>query len=93
LSELNSMKYYHNTIINLIFTIVVSILCFVLFHKSGILNDAGMAAIFMNWLPLIIGIFTIVVYLLMNLLTKKYSWIVTMVGNLINLVLLVSAFQ
>jgi len=73
-------------------TILISIVCFVLYHKSGILDNAGMAAIFLNWLPIIIGLMTIAIYFIANAISRKHAWIVTLLGNLFNLIIVLNAF-
>jgi len=86
------MRFLKSKKNNLIITIVTSIVCFVILHKSGVLDNAGMAAIFMNWLPIVIGIFTIVIYFIANAISKKYSWIIIILGNLFNIIVLISLF-
>jgi len=84
------MKILKNKNINLIITIIVSILCFGILHKSNALENVGMAAIFLNWLPLIIGIFTIILYFITNLISEKYSWLIIILGNVFNIVILIN---
>ena len=68
------MKYLTTKKQNVIFTVLISILCFVLFHQSGVLDGAGMAALFLNWLPLIIGLMTIVFYLIANAISETLTF-------------------
>lgn len=39
-----------------------------------------MAALFLNWIPIFIGLFTLVIYLIAQLMTKKRNWILTAIG-------------
>lgn len=86
------MKYLKSKKQNVIATTLVSIVCFALLHTSGALDTAGMAAIILNWLPLIIGLATIIMYLMANAITKKNAWMVTLLGNLLNLVVVIRSF-
>lgn len=86
------MKYLSSNKRNVFITVFITIACFILYHKSGVLDNAGMAAIILNWLPIIIGLVTIVIYFIINVISSKYSWIVMLLGNLFNLVLVLSAF-
>jgi len=86
------MKYLTSKKQNIVVTIVLSIICFALLHSSGSLDNAGMAAIFLNWLPIIIGLMTIVVYFIASVISDKYAWIVTVVGNVFNLIIVLRAF-
>jgi len=86
------MKYLASKKYNLLLTIFITILCFILFHKSGILEGAGMAALILNWIPIIIGILTFVLFLIIYTFTKKYAWIVIALGNTLNLILIIKAF-
>ena len=86
------MKYLRSKKQNLFLTVFVTIACFILYHKSGVLDNAGMAAIILNWLPILIGLITIAVYFITNVVSSKFSWIVTHLGNLMNVILVLSAF-
>ena len=85
------MHLLKNNTVNILFTVVISIICFIALHSSNALENAGMAAIILNWVPFIIGFCTLVVYLLCRLITKKYAWIVTILGNLMNISILLSS--
>jgi len=52
----------------------------------------GMAALFLNWLPLAIGVITLIFYLITRLITEKYGWILTLLGASINVFLVISAY-
>jgi len=86
------MKYLHHKLYNVLFIIVTTIICFYLYHASGVLDGVGMAALFLNWLPIMIGIITLIFYLITRLITEKYGWILSLLGALINVFLVISAF-
>ena len=86
------MKYLQNKLYNVLFILVSTILCFYLYHASGVLDGIGMAAMLLNWLPLFIGLITLGFYLLTRLITEKYGWILTVLGVFINVFLVVSAY-
>lgn len=86
------MKYFSSKKQNLFITILISFVCLVIFHKSGVLDKAGMAAIVLNWLPIIIGFITIVIYFIANAVSRKYAWIVTVLGNVFNILITLKAF-
>ncbi len=84
------MNILKNTKINWIITIVIAILCFVALNYSNTLNNIGMAAIIMRWLPFFIGGATLLFYFIANLMTKQYAWVVLLLGNLFNIIAVVS---
>jgi hypothetical protein len=71
-------------------TILISISCFAMYRISGKLDTIGMAAIILNWLPLLIGVFTLIFYFITTIFSKKHAWIVALIGNIFNLLMLVS---
>lgn len=79
--------------INILGTMAVSLVCFFLLHQSGALEGAGMAALFLNWLPLIIGAGTLICYLIWNAIAPKYSWIAALLGNAFNILILIRAMM
>ncbi len=86
------MKYLHHKLYNVVFIVVTTIVCFYLYHASGVLEGVGMAALVLNWLPLMIGIVTLVFYLITRSITEKYGWVLSLLGALINVFLVVSAY-
>ncbi len=86
------MKYLQNKTYNVLLIIISTAICFYLYRASGVLDRIGMAAIFLNWLPLLIGVITLGFYLLTRLITEKYGWILTLLGVFINVFLAVSAY-
>ncbi|MEM8523843.1 MAG: hypothetical protein AAGG68_04325 [Bacteroidota bacterium] len=77
---------------NVLLILAIAVLCFFLYHQSGILEDAGMAAIILNWFPLIIGLGTLLFYFIGTALFKKYAWIITALGCLLNIMIVITAF-
>lgn len=86
------MKYLASKRQNLIITLLFSNVCFVVYHYSGILGNAGIAAIILNWMPIIIGLMTIALYFVVRAISEKHAWLVTVFGNLLNLTLVLNAF-
>ncbi len=86
------MKYLQNKRYNVLFIIISTAICFYLYRASGVLDGIGISAIFLNWLPLFIGIITLGFYLLTRLITEKYGWILTVLGVFINMFLVGSAY-
>ena len=85
------MKFLSSKRNNIILTILLSIICILVIIYSEVPEGAGMATIIMVWLPAIIWIFTIVAYLIGNMISKKYAPIVTILGNLFNILIVASA--
>jgi hypothetical protein len=86
------MKYLSSKRQNIIITLLFSNVCFIIYHYSGILGNEGLAAIILNWLPIIIGLLTIAFYFVVHKVSEKHAWIVTVFGNLLNLTLVINAF-
>ena len=86
------MKYLASKRQNLIITLLFSNVCFVVYHYSGILGNAGIAAIILNWMPIIIGPMTIALYFVVRAISEKHAWLVSVFGNLLNLTLVLNAF-
>ena len=85
------MDYLKTTKSNILVSVIVAIICFIGLHQTDALKDAGMAAIILNWFPFIIGLFSIIIYLIFNFFTKKYAWIITVLGSLLNIVAVLSS--
>jgi len=77
---------------NVLFILLIATLSFFLYHQSGILEGAGMAAIILNWLPLLIGVGTLIFYFIATALFRRQAWIITALGCLFNIALVISAF-
>jgi len=58
---------------------------------GGVPDNVGMAALFLNWIPILIGIVTIIFYLISRLMTKNRNWIVTVLGMGLNLIFVLMA--
>ena len=71
---------------------IVTIIGEILWIQSGVMDGAGMAALIGNWLPLIVGIGTMLCHMITRLATKQYAWIVSLLGVLFILFLVVRAF-
>lgn len=77
---------------NVLAIILSAIILWGIYLNSPALENAGMAAIFLNWLPLIIGIATLLLYGLSRFITKKRNWILTALGIGFNLLYVIVAF-
>ena len=87
------MESRHKISYNVLGTILISIICFYLYHQSGVMDNAGMAAIILNWIPFMVGIFTLMIYFITRAIKKEYAWIITLLGGLFNIAIVVSAFM
>jgi len=86
------MKNLQNKKYNLIFIILFSLLSFYLYHKSDALDNAGMAAIILNWLPLVFGLMSMILFFVIRIFSNKYAWVGTLIGVMLNVLLVYSAF-
>ncbi len=43
-------------------------------------SGAGMAKVIIKWIPALIGVSTLIIYFVSRLFTKKYNWIISVVG-------------
>lgn len=71
--KLNDPKF--NILLIFIFEIIGSIIAF-----SADYSGAGMSAVIIKWIPAIIGLVTIIFYVIISLFLKKGLWIVTFIG-------------
>lgn len=66
-----------------ILTIVVVVIIGTILTVNSEFNDSeGKAMFVVVWLPLMLGIATLILYGLSRLLTKKYNWFITLLGAL-----------
>lgn len=78
--------------LNILAIILSSGVLWGIYINADILENTGMAALILNWVPLIIGIVTMAFYGLSRLMTKKRNWIVSGIGIGLNLIVVISAF-
>lgn len=72
-TKLNDPKF------NIIAIIVVEVIaCSITFTADY--TGAGMASIILKWVPAIIGIATLLIYMVSRFLTKKYNWVISFIG-------------
>jgi len=64
-----------NIILIFIFEIIGCAITFSVDYSGG-----GMAAVITKWVPAFIGLGTIIIYFGSLMFTKKYNWIITLVG-------------
>lgn len=72
--------------------VIVFALYTILYTYSDVVQDAGMAAIILMWIPAGIGLFTLVVYLVSKMFFKKNNWIISLIGILIGLIVTIAAY-
>ena len=79
------LKVLNNPNYNIVAVIIAEIIgCAIAF--SADYSGAGMAAIILKWIPAIIGIATLFIYFISRLFTKKYNWVISIIGIIIILV-------
>ena len=86
------VKYIYNDVYNTLVTVIISLLCFLLFLQSSVLDDMGMAAKILKWLPVAIGVVTLMTYFFTKLCNVNWGWKMTVLGSLINILLVSTAF-
>ena len=86
------MKYLYSDTCNTIATALISLLCYFLYLQSGVLGDMGMAAKILKWLPMAIGAVTLMAYFFTRLCNVNWGWKMTVLGSLVNILLVLSAF-
>lgn len=86
------IKYLYSDTYNTIVTVFISSLCYFLYLQSGVLTDLGMAANILKWLPIAIGVVTLMTYFFTRLCSVNWGWKMTVLGNLINILLVITAF-
>ena len=67
-----------NNIISIIIIEIITLSISFTVDYSG----TGMAAIILKWVPALIGITTLLLYFISRLFTKKYNWIISLIGIL-----------
>ena len=77
---------------NIIGVFLIAGLLWIPYIKSEVLASAGMAAIILNWMPFLIAIVTIIFYLISRLFTRKRNWIISLLGTIMNIIFVLSAF-
>lgn len=85
-------KYLYSDTYNTIATVLISLLCYFLYLQTGVLDDMGMAAKILKWLPIAIGAVTLMAYFFTRLCNVNWGWKMTVLGALVNFLLVLSAF-
>ncbi len=79
--------------VNILAIVLSSVLLWGIYINGDMLQNAGMgAAIILNWVPLIIGVFTMALYGLSRLMTTKRNWMLTAFGIGFNIFYVIMAF-
>ena len=76
---------------NILVILLSSVILWGIYINSDVLDSVGMAALILNWVPLIIGLVTMVFYGLSRLMTRKRNWIISVIGIILNLVFVLNA--
>lgn len=85
-------KYLYSDTYNTIATVLISLLCYFLYLQSGVLEKTGMAANILKWLPIAIGFVTLMTYFFTRLCNVNWGWKMTVLGALLNMLLVLTAF-
>jgi hypothetical protein len=67
---------------NILAMLVIVVIGSLLMVNSEFDGPDGMALLVVVWLPLLLGIGTLILFGLSRLLFKKYNWIITLLGAL-----------
>ena len=84
-------KYLYNDTYNTLATVLISTLCYFLFLQSGVLENMAMAAMILKWLPVAIGVVTIMTYFFTRICNVNWGWKMTIVGAFLNILLVLAA--
>jgi len=79
------LKLFNNPKNNIIAIIAIEIIALAITFTADY-SGAGMAAIIIKWIPAIIGIITLLFYFISRLITKKYNWVISIIGVILMLV-------
>lgn len=85
-------KYLYSDTYNTMATLLISSLCYFLYLQSGVLDNARMAADILKWLPIAIGVVTLMTYFFTRLCNVNWGWKMTVLGALLNMLLVLTAF-
>ncbi|WP_034059076.1 hypothetical protein [Lacinutrix jangbogonensis] len=67
---------------NIIAIIIVEIITLSISFTADY-SGAGMVEVILKWVPALIGITTLLLYFVSRLFTKKYNWIISLLGIII----------
>lgn len=73
------IKHFNNPKNNIIAIIIVEIITLSISFTADYSN-AGLIAAFLKWIPALIGVTTLLIYFVSRLFTKKYNWIISIIG-------------
>lgn len=76
------ISYLNNPKNNIITIIIIEIITLSISFTADY-SGAGMIAALLKWIPAIIGIATLILYLVSRLFTKKYNWIISIIGAIV----------
>ena len=73
------IKHLNNPKNNIIVVIIVEIITLSISFTADY-SGVGMTAIILKWIPAIIGVLTLLLYFVSRIFTKKYNWIISIIG-------------
>ena len=85
-------KYLYSDTYNTIAMVLISSLCCFLYLQSGVLENAVMAANILKRLPIVIGLVTLMTFFFTRLCNVNWGWKMTVLGALLNILLVLAAF-
>ena len=85
-------RWYERTSVNLLFNALVAVGAFVWFIATDALTALGLAGVATLWQPILIGIATAIVFFFVQMFTRKFAWIVTLLGVGLNVYLTLGWF-
>ena len=75
---------------NNVWIIIIGTVLSWIIAMSADLSNVGLGGLAHLFFPIIIGIVTLLIYLILRIFTKKIIWVITILGTIYNLIL---AFQ
>lgn len=89
---MKTSQYLQKNSYNILATIIITLICHFLYHLSGVLDDTVVAAKLLKWLPIAIGVVTIMTYYFAKLCNVNWAWKMTVLGAFINILLVLTSF-
>lgn len=86
MDHLKAKKLIENPIVNIIFILFTACLSWLIIVIDNHNKSMGEVLLYF-FIPLIIGLLTIITYVIALIISKRKAWITTVVGCLINLIL------
>lgn len=71
--------------VNVIFTLVIMVISFIIGQLPDLPDSIGFGGFIPIFTPPFIAVFTLVIYFVTRIFTKKINWVVTLFGAIYNL--------